>query len=266
MRGETLPPELADAVRAELDRLGPFGRAIRYVDEVGSTNDVAAGLAAAGAAEGTTVVAAAQTAGRGRRGRAWWSPPGAGIYLSVILRPPLPVPTLVTLASGVAVADAIRRATGLAAELKWPNDIGTGRPWRKVGGLLAEASSTAHGLEWVVLGIGVNVRAAAVPPALAARATALELELGRPVDQARLLVEMLVELGAVLGELRSGGARRVLDRWRALAPGCEGRLVEWDADGGRLRGLTAGVDDEGGLWVQVGPTRHRIVAGEVRWL
>lgn len=253
-------------MQANAARLGTFGRGLVYLDEVGSTNDAAASLAGAGAAEGTTVLAACQTRGRGRRGRVWYSPPGAGLYVSTILRPPTSVAPLVTLAGGVAVAEGIRRATGLPVELKWPNDVVVGRPWRKLGGLLAEASTAAAGLEWVVLGIGVNVRAVALPPAIASQATAIEVELGRAVDWVPLLIEILAALDARYGELVRGGGASVLARWRDLAPGCRGRPVEWDTDGGRLRGVAAGVDEAGALCVRVGPVLHRIVAGDVRWL
>ncbi len=266
MSAQSRPPELDAALEANAARLGAFGRAVVYFDEVGSTNDVAASLAAAGAAEGTTVVAGAQTHGRGRRGHVWFSPPGAGIYASVVLRPAAPAAPLVTLTGGVAVAEAIRGATGLPVELKWPNDVVVGRPWRKLGGLLAEASTTPDGLEWVVMGIGVNVRAAACPPALAARATAIELELDRPVDWASLLVEILATLRVRYGELAAGEAARVLARWRTLAPGCEGRLVECETAAGPLRGVAAGIDDQGALCVRVGASLHRVVAGDVRWL
>ena len=144
-----------------------------------STNDVAARLADAGAAEGTWVVADEQTAGRGRRGRTWVSPPGAGLYLSVIFRPSAfvarasgarcarddRVTSLLTLMAGVAAAQGVRAATGLAPGLKWPNDLVIEPPgersgfsrFRKLAGILAEGSASGGELQSVVIGIGINL-------------------------------------------------------------------------------------------------------------
>jgi BirA family biotin operon repressor/biotin-[acetyl-CoA-carboxylase] ligase len=265
------PAGLAAAWQQHAARLGAFARAPRYFQQAGSTNDIAAGLAAAGAAEGTTVVAAAQTAGRGRRGRSWYSPPGAGLYVSVVLRPRdgggrAGATTLLTLASGVALAEALRAVTGLPVEIKWPNDLVIGRPPRKLAGILAEASTTQGRLDHVILGYGINLREVGFPRELTGRATSLERELGHPVDGASLLVESLAALASCYGELKQGRLAAILDRWRALAPGARGRTVEWDAPEGPRRGVTEGVDDEGALIVRVGPALERIVAGEVRWV
>ncbi len=186
MTFELLPDDLAGALAAHQTRLGPFGH-LHYVTDVDSTNTAAMALAHAGAAEGTAVLAGAQRAGRGRLGRTWFSPPGAGLYLSVIVRPPAGAQglALLTLAAGVAVAQAIEEATGLAIELKWPNDLVAGRPWRKLGGLLCESAGSGAFVDAVVIGIGLNVRPSAYPPAIADRATSLEAELGRDVDRAR---------------------------------------------------------------------------------
>jgi BirA family biotin operon repressor/biotin-[acetyl-CoA-carboxylase] ligase len=266
-----VPADLAAAWQQHAARLGAFGRTPRYFEQAGSTNDIAAGLAAGGAEEGTTVVAAAQTAGRGRRGRAWYSPPGAGLYVSVVLRPThagsrAGAAPLLTLASGVALAEAVRVATGLPVEIKWPNDLVIGRPPRKLAGILAEASTAEGRLDHVVLGFGINLREAGFPEALAGRATSLERELGRPVDGASVLVESLAALASCYGELLQGRLAAILDRCRALAPGSRGETVEWDTAQGPRRGVTEGIDDEGALIVRVGPALERIVAGEVRWL
>jgi len=141
---------MAAALAATAAARGVFGARLHYAAEVGSTNDLAAAAADRGEREGTTFVAGAQTAGRGRLGRTWFSPPGAGLYLSTIVRRASVVPWI-TLAGGVAVADGIRAATGLPLQIKWPNDIvavgGTGfRARRKIAGILAEASSGPDGV------------------------------------------------------------------------------------------------------------------------
>ena len=137
---DTLPPDLIHALVSAEPRLAGFAR-LRYFAEVDSTNDIALALCNAGAPEGTSVLADVQHAGRGRRGRTWFSPPGAGLYLSVVVRMGESARTLplLTLAAGVAAADAVAATSGLPLELKWPNDLVIGRPWRKLGGLLCEA-------------------------------------------------------------------------------------------------------------------------------
>src|SRR5687767_1829749 len=119
---EPLPEEFRIALAESAGRRGAFGSAVVFASETGSTNDIAMTMAEHGAPEGAMALAFAQTAGRGRHGREWFSPPGAGIYVSVVCRTPALLPTL-TLAGGVAVADAITRATGLPVAIKWPNDI-----------------------------------------------------------------------------------------------------------------------------------------------
>ena len=164
---EDVPAELLSALRASASRRGSLGEPLYYFAETGSTNDVAAALAEQGASQGTTVIASAQTAGRGRLGRTWQSPAGAGLYVSIVFRDPRLAP-LLTLAGGVAVADGITTATGLPVEIKWPNDIvvreGRHRSRRlKLAGILAEASTGAEGLQHVILGFGINVQSDAAP-------------------------------------------------------------------------------------------------------
>ena len=271
MKGsERVPGDIEDALRASASRRGAIGEPLWYFTELPSTNDAAALLAERGAPQGATVVASAQTAGRGRMGRRWHSPAGAGLYVSVVFRDPRLAPML-TLAGGVAAADGIRAATGLPVEIKWPNDIvvreGRARPRRlKLAGILAEASTGAEGLQHVILGVGINVRDVAYPPELAGIATSLEAELGRPVETAAVLAETLAALDAHARRLAAGDSAGVLDRWRALAPLAVGSTVEWDQSSRRTRGTTAGIDADGALLVWAGGETSRIVSGEVRWL
>lgn len=262
---EELPDPLAGALEQASDRLGTFGD-VRYVSSVESTNDVALSLAASGAAEGTSVLADEQRRGRGRRGHTWFSPPGSGVYLSVIVRADDAVgtPPLLTLGAGVAAAEAVASVTGLRVDLKWPNDLVVGRPWRKVGGVLTEAVSAGGRSVAVVVGVGLNVGRAILPAALS-RASAIELELGRPVDRVPIIVELLVGLRKVLGELRSGRADAVLDRWRALAGSGMGRRVRWRDARGDHTGIAIGVERTGALLVDVAGQVSSVVAGEVVW-
>ncbi len=264
---DPVPEEFARALSATAARRGPFGNPLYYFLETGSTNDIAATLAENAAPEGATVLASSQTAGRGRFGRAWFSPPGAGLYVSIVCRDGRAAP-LLTLAGGVAVADGVRNATGLPVHIKWPNDIVVedrrgGR--RKLAGILAEAISTPDGLQYVILGFGINLGPAAYPSELADRATSIELELGRPVDGAAVLAETLAVFAERFRELVRGNSISVLSRWRELAPSSRGATVEWDTTRGPITGTSAGIDDDGSLLVRVGDRIERIISGEVRW-
>ena len=264
-----LPPDLAAALHRAGERTAPFGTVVHYFQETASTNEVAGALAERGAPEGTLVIAGAQTAGRGRLGRGWYSPADAGLYASVICRNRAAAP-LLTLAGGVAVAGGVRAATGLPVEIKWPNDIvvpsGRASPrWRKLAGILAEASSGADGLQHVVLGFGINLRPAAYPPAIADRTTSLETELGRAVEPGPVLAEVLAAFAEAFRDLAAGQRQGLLDRWRALAPSATGSRITWETDEGRGEGTTCGIADDGALLVRTARGTSRIISGEITW-
>jgi BirA family biotin operon repressor/biotin-[acetyl-CoA-carboxylase] ligase len=264
-----VPEDIAGEIRRVEPRLGGFARPLHWLERTGSTNEVAARLADLGAAEGTTVVAESQDGGRGRLGRSWFSPPGAGLYVSLVLRPYSGLPaaaagmSLLTLASGVAIAEGIRESTGLSAELKWPNDLMVRR--RKLGGILAEAAH-GHAERHVILGFGINLRAVAYPMDIADRATSLEAETGRRVDRAQAFAEIMAALAGRYGDLRAGKFDAILTAWRGLAPSLRASPVEWDSPNGTVRGRAEDVDDGGALLIRVGDRVERVIAGEVRWL
>ena len=277
---DPLPDDLAEALNAARGDLDRIGLRVVYLPSTPSTNDVAARLAEAGGADGTTVIADTQTSGRGRLGRTWFSPPGAGLYVSVIVRlgtpdsprpegetrtvAQVPPPSRLTLLAGVSLAEAVRSSTGLPAEIKWPNDLVFSG--KKLAGILAEGALQQGVLEFVVLGIGINVRAASYPPDIAHRASSLETELGRPVDRGRLLATLLVSLGRARQALHEDRVAGWFDRWRALSPSAAGALVEWRAADGVRRGRTAGLGDDGALLVQSGRGVERVSSGEIIWL
>src|SRR5690606_34974841 len=178
-------------------------------------------LAASGAVEGTSVLAGRQRQGRGRRGGAWHSPADAGLYLSVVIGPgpdarPLP---LVTIGAGVAVAEAVAAVTGLPVELKWPNDVVIGRPWRKLGGLLTEAVTTGGALSSAVVGSGVSLIDVERRESMAGVATSIEAEVGQRCDRSALLVLLLARLREIVRCLHHGDRRTIGDRWRRFARG-----------------------------------------------
>ncbi len=274
------PPELAHALATAAGRLGPFGRRLLYFVEVTSTNDVAARLVGRGSAHGDVVLAETQTGGRGRRGRTWFSPAGAGLYVSVVLEladgpagQAEPAPFL-TLMAGVALAEAVRTGSGLPVEIKWPNDLvvshgdrphGSQRRGRKVAGILTEVVSVGP-RSAVILGFGVNLRESSYPPDVATVATSLEGELGRSVDRHLILVESLVSMARWYERFHLSEREAILSRWADLSPSSRGSLIRW-RDGGITRtGITEGLDRDGALLARASNRLERIVGGEVVWL
>jgi BirA family biotin operon repressor/biotin-[acetyl-CoA-carboxylase] ligase len=271
---DPLPADLAARLAESKPRFGRLGTSVHYFSSTESTNDVGVTLAVHGH-EGAVVIADAQTAGRGRRGRTWYSPPLTGLYVSVVLKPWAPLApsspgssssdntararALVTLAAGVALSEGLESACGLGADIKWPNDLIV--DGRKLAGILAEAV----GEDGVVLGYGINVASSAYPPELAGRVTSIERELGRPVEREGILVETLAALARRYDDLLAQRFDAILDDWRRRSPGSIGKRVQWNTPGGIRSGVTAGVDDLGALLVANGDRVERLVAGEVVW-
>jgi BirA family biotin operon repressor/biotin-[acetyl-CoA-carboxylase] ligase len=190
-----------------------------------STNRVAMEMAESGARHGTVVVADAQTAGRGRMGRRWESPAGKNLYVSLLLRPPVPAvdATRLALVAGVALADAVE-AVGVPAALKWPNDLYCGG--RKAAGILAEMASDTDGVRHVVIGVGLNVNAeeSDFPADLRGAATSLRICAGRAFRRADVLSRLLDAFGVRYAEFLGGGIRRAPRRVGppGLPPGASG--------------------------------------------
>jgi BirA family biotin operon repressor/biotin-[acetyl-CoA-carboxylase] ligase len=262
---EPVPPDLAAALERASPVLAEFG-ALRYCAEAESTNDLALELAAGGAAAGTSVLADFQRAGRGRRGHGWFSPPGAGLYLSMILRPVAPaILSLVTLAAGAAVAASIGAAYGLPVELKWPNDIVIGRPWRKLGGLLCEAVGTGPRVAAVIVGVGVNLRQVAYPRDIVRTASSIEGELGRGVERTPLVVEILAATRRMAAALAAGDDEAIRREWRRFGHAGMDADVRWHDQGIDRRGRARDIDIDGALLVESGGRVERLIAGDIRW-
>jgi BirA family biotin operon repressor/biotin-[acetyl-CoA-carboxylase] ligase len=172
---------------------------------------------------------------------------------------PVRATTLLTLAAGVAIAEGIEIATGLAVDLKWPNDLFVGR--RKLAGILAEGSGHAA----VIVGYGINVAPSAYPPEIAGRATSLESELGRTIDRYQVFAETLAALARRYDDLLAGRFDAILDAWRRRAPLADGARVRWTTPAGEQAGTTEGIDDRGALLVRVGDRIERVVSGELVW-
>lgn len=246
-----------------------WGAALRYFPAVDSTQRAAWEAARAGTAEGTLFVADTQTAGRGRHGHTWASPPGAGVYASLLLRPRRPPAALLwlTLAAGLALADAVHAVCGVEAQIRWPNDLLIAG--KKFGGILVESSPTDHATNCnldrsmvAVLGFGLNLRPASLPPSLAAIATALDLHTPAPATRGALAnaaMEHLLHRYAVWSE---GGDDRLRDEFERRSSYARGMPV---IVAGSWGGVTDGLDADGFLRVRTpsGVVRT-VISGDVR--
>ncbi|MGA8753412.1 biotin--[acetyl-CoA-carboxylase] ligase [Candidatus Deferrimicrobium sp.] len=212
-----------------------------------STNRVAMEMAEDGAKHGTVVVADAQTAGRGRMGRPWVSPAGKNLYVSLLLRPPVPAvdATRLSLVAGVALADAVE-AVGVPASLKWPNDLYCGG--RKAAGILAEMASDPDGVRHVVIGVGLNVNMeeADFPPDLRDKATSLRIRAGRTFRRVDVLARLLDAFGTRYAEFIGGGFASLRDGWDRR-DFLRGRRVLLRRQGGEGWGAVDGLDTVGAL-------------------
>lgn len=224
---------------------------------VDSTQAAAFALAGTGAADGTAIVAHSQTRGRGRHGRVWLDEPGASLLVSVVVRPGMPPrewPRL-SLAAGVAVAEALAGVAGLAARVRWPNDVLV--EGRKVAGVLLEARHDAAPV--VVVGVGVNLAQRSFPSEIAARATSVALETGRAPDREAVLGAFLDAFAAWRDRLQREGLATLRARWLALSD-TVGRRVEVDG----VTGTAVDLDGDGALVVRTADGGlRRVRAGEV---
>lgn len=262
------PDALTEAeIRSFLSRTQCVGHRLVCLDEVDSTNTRAKQLAMTGAEDGTVVVADCQTAGRGRMNRSFQSPKGKGIFLTALLRPEVPVQQLipVTAMAGVAVCAAVERLYGVGPGLKWPNDPVLGG--RKLSGILTELSMEAESgrLQYLVVGIGVNVHqtAADFSPEVAALATSLSRELGRPACRPALAAALIEELDRLYTALRAGDFTAYLTEYRKRCVNL-GKTVQLLSGEERETVEAVGIDDDFGLIVRSPDGRSWTVrSGEV---
>lgn len=258
-----------EAIRRQLSAR-TVGRQIYLFGEVTSTNAVLRDLARAGAREGTVVLAESQTAARGRLGKSWFSPFGVNLYASVLFRPAIgpKEASVFSFMASLAVADAIR-AAGVPAAIKWPNDILVER--RKVAGALAELATSDDRLDYVILGVGVNlnVEGKALLEALGEAghaATSLREAAGKEIDRNAFAARFLNALDEWLGVYRAEGSPPLLRAWRDRDI-LTGRRVEVREEAATFDGRALGLDPDGHLLVEDSKGRaRRVVAGEVRLL
>jgi BirA family biotin operon repressor/biotin-[acetyl-CoA-carboxylase] ligase len=232
------------------------------LESCSSTNDEAARLARAGASHGTIVIAERQTSGRGRDGRAWQSPVG-GLYMSAVLRPPIPIVDVppMTLAIGIGLCEAVR-TTGAPAVLKWPNDLLVRE--RKLAGVLVEAQSQGNRLEAVIVGIGVNI-SGELPEAVVETGITLAEAAGTTIDREAFVERMLAHVERWVDRYVSVGIEPIIPAWQErMAVGLQARAT---VDGASLTGCVAGLDADGALLLRDEDGNvHRVRSGDVEVL
>ncbi len=260
-----IPADLAPAIIQARLRSRVIARSLEVVGEVASTNDAVMAAGRTGAAEGLAVLADRQTAGRGRLGRRWASPAGVGLYTSILLRPALPASDapLVTLAAALAVAEAIQEASGLIAQLKWPNDVLV--DGRKVAGILTEMASVEAWVSHIVVGIGINVNhgPADLPEEVREVATSIRVAAGRSIPRGDLAAAVYNGLDRWYQVFCEHRSEAILERARQISATL-GRPVEVVAAEERWEGLAVDLDADGALLVQeaTGAFR-RVLASDV---
>lgn len=240
-----------------------LGSTVLRFEQLSSTNDLAREMAASGAEEGIVITAREQTAGRGRLDRAWSSPPGQGLYLSLILRPRIKpgASGVITLAAAVAVAETLRLDVQIEVDIKWPNDVLASS--RKLCGILVETAIEKEQLLYAVMGIGVNLAQREFPEEIRESATSILMESGKLMAADDFLALLLVRLEHWYRmALSSPGA--VIARWSELSSYAHDCTVTIETPDGPVDGLTRGLTAGGALIVETGSQRYEITSGEVK--
>ncbi|HTY55973.1 MAG TPA: biotin--[acetyl-CoA-carboxylase] ligase [Candidatus Binataceae bacterium] len=243
---------------------GTIGWRIHYFEELSSTQDLASQLAEQGAEQGIAVIAETQSAGHGRLGRQWYSPPGLNLYVTIILRPRPALSALgsLNLMAGVAAAEAIESVAPGIVALKWPNDVWLRR--KKTGGILAKALSDGSQISCVLLGMGLNLnlRSKDIPDDLQRIATSVQIETGVECDRSAVAAVLFSRLDTRYTEMQKHGfasIRPLWERYSALA----GKEVTVTDHGKPLSGVVKGIDDEGALILETKAGTARVLSGDV---
>ncbi len=242
-----------------------FGQPLYFFKTISSTNDYARELAERDEPEGTLVISEEQTAGRGRMGNSWISPPGTGLWISLILRPPLPPSqsSLITPMTAVAVAGAIRKVTGLSAGIKWPNDIIINN--KKVAGILMESSAGDRLIKHLIVGIGINVNTEDFPEEIRERATSLSICSGKKISRMEILISVIRQLERLYSIVIPGGdPAAILERYRSWSVTI-GRMITATRSGTKFTARALDITATGGLLVrdQTGTTEE-LISGEIQ--
>ncbi|HTX14266.1 MAG TPA: biotin--[acetyl-CoA-carboxylase] ligase [Candidatus Baltobacteraceae bacterium] len=228
---------------------GTFARRILHFFKVDSTNSVAMRLGELGEPHGAVVLAEEQTAGRGRAGRSWTSEKSAGIYCSILLRPPIPPAhaPLLTLVAGLAARDAAAEDLDALPDIRWPNDLLV--DGRKFCGILTEMHAEPDRIHYAVIGLGINVNQSKMPADLAGIATSLRMETGKAHSRLELLIRLLQYFDRYYNQFLADGALPVLRRFAQVSSYYEGKRVRITTATESFTGTTAGLEPSGVLRV-----------------
>jgi BirA family transcriptional regulator, biotin operon repressor / biotin---[acetyl-CoA-carboxylase] ligase len=251
----------AEALKKGL-RTRQFGQKIYTFDTIDSTNNCARALAGCWADEGTVIIAEQQTAGRGRLGRPWVANANENLTFSIILRPTIPADTinLLPLAVAVAVAEAVEKESGLKLECKWPNDLIFEN--RKVARILLEGSFTRNVIDWIVIGIGINVNQTQFPGDLADKASSLKLSAGRDIDRSSLFHRLLESLERCYKAGTKSGFESILPEWISRTTMID-RQISVMENGTLFSGTVKGLSRDGGLILRSNGLERTLFAGDV---
>ena len=249
-----------------------IGKVIHYFDETGSTNTVLSRLADNGASEGTAVIADKQTGGKGRLGRKWISPPGMNLYISVLFRPAIPAweSPLFTFLASIALTETIKKTGIPNTAIKWPNDVEING--KKAAGVLTEMEPRGDRVDYIVVGIGVNMNMTREQikremGETAKLATSLKENLGEDVDRAKFTGDLLLELESRYRTFNRRGKSSIIKEWTERWGGYNKRVRVSAEDGEIIEGTTTGIDGEGRLLLKKdGENIVKIISGDVAFI
>jgi len=241
-----------------------IGTVIYKVESCFSTNDLAREMAMEGAGEGTVIIAKEQTKGRGTRGRSWHSAKNKGLYTSVILRPEEPDVSLIPLMAGLAVKEAIFRALRLSIGLRWPNDLIWGG--RKLGGILCESGFLGSRPNYVILGIGLNLRHERedFPEDIRSMATSLKLIIKRAMDEEALLRCLWKALNHWYRLFCQGQRMEIVRSFERSSTLSRGKTITVVGEKGEVTGIYRGIDSLGGLVLEEGGRKTLYFSAEIK--
>ncbi len=239
-----------------------FGRRMYSLDSIDSTNTHLKSLAVEGAEEGTLVITEEQTAGKGRLGRTWQTQKGMNLTFSVLLRPNISANHLgiISIAAGVAVAEAIQELCKIQAECKWPNDILFDD--KKLCGILCESVISPSKFSAVIVGIGVNVNQTMFPTELNDIATSIARATGTTADRAALLAKILERLEFWYDKIQSDQTEEIIVQWKKNTT-MLGKKISVNRQGAVLDGIAKEVDADGSLIFQTNGGEINIHSGDV---
>jgi BirA family biotin operon repressor/biotin-[acetyl-CoA-carboxylase] ligase len=263
-RIERVPDVLSPSLLRRQLRRSPFGKRVYHFFKAGSTNAIAFELGQSGEPHGTLVMAEEQTAGRGRAGRSWHSEKTSGVYMSLLLRPPIsPMHApLLTLLTGLALRDAVLEETGLAPDLRWPNDLLLAG--KKCGGILTEMHAEPDRVHFLVVGIGVNVNHASLPADIAGSATSLRMVTGRTYSRLQFVVRLLRKLETYYNLFLAEGPEPIVTRFNEVSSFARGKRVRISTPSESYTGLTDGLEPHGLLRVRRDDGRQdTVISGDV---